>query len=385
MKLLLATGGTGGHIYPALAVADALASLGGEAAVLGQAGGMEARVVPEHGVAFHGVRAGKWDREHPDVRQAFAAVAGLVGAIQTVRRLRPDAVVGFGGFASFPGCFAATVLGVPLYLHEGNAYPGRVVRWFQGRAKLVLAAQPEVAERLPRARHVETVGFPVREKRVDTERAREALGLPQQGVVTLVMGGSQGSLALNERIPEAFRQLPESARPTVLHSTGPKWLASVRDATAWPNYHTTPYVDATLAWSAADLAITRAGISTLAEAAFHGVPVIAVPLPSSAEDHQRFNARAVAAAGAGRYVEQSDAAGLVEAWQSLLDLATRERAATAALERSPEGAARLVVETIAAELGAAPDRGPKPGPKPAPPSTRTSGPASSPKPGKDSP
>lgn len=351
MRLLLATGGTGGHIYPALAVARALAARGGEAAVIGQLGGMEERVVADHGIGFYGVRAGKWDRHRPDPRQAVAAVAGLWGAIRAVRAYRPDAVLGFGGFASFPGCFAATLLGVPLFLHEGNAFPGRVVRWFQRRARIVLAAQPEVAARLPGARHIETVGFPVREQTVARDAARRSLGLPSEGTVTLVMGGSQGSLALNEVVPLAYAELPPDSRPAVIHATGKAWLDEVRARTPWPGYRCTAFVDATLAWSAADLAITRAGISTLAEAAFHGVPVIAVPLPTSAEDHQRFNARTVEAAGAGRYVEQSDREGLIAAWRELLSAPARSRAAAAAGARSPQGAAAAVVDVIAAELG----------------------------------
>lgn len=351
MKVLLAAGGTGGHIYPALAVARAVRDRGGDVRVLGQEGGMEARLVPEHGVPFVGVRAGKWDRQRPDPRQALAAVAGLVGAVRAVARDRPDAVIGFGGFASFPGCVAATLLGIPLFLHEGNAFPGRVVRWFQRRARAVLAAQEEVASRLPHARRVVPVGFPVREERVSRAEARRTLGLPEHGVVTLVMGGSQGSAALNEVVPQAWNDLPADLRPVVLHSAGPAHVEALRGAAAWPGYHCAGFVDATLAWSAADLAITRAGISTLAEAAFHGVPVIAVPLPTSSEDHQRHNARALAAAGAGRHVEQTDRSGLVAAWCELLDAGARTEAAARASLRTPEGAADAVVREVCHELG----------------------------------
>lgn len=354
MRVVLAAGGTGGHIYPALAVARALADRGAEVALLGQAGGMEAHIASEHDLPFHGVRAGKWDREHPDPRQGIAALAGLIDAVRVVARLRPDAVLGFGGFASFPGCVAASLLRVPLILHEGNAFPGRVTRWFQSRARIVLAAQPEVAQRLPGARRVEVVGFPIREERPSRADARRALGLPDEDVMTLVMGGSQGSQALNELVPRAYGCLRGAERPVVLHSTGPRWVDEVREHVAWPRYHCRAYLDATLAWSAADLAITRAGISTLAEAAFHGVPVIAVPLPTSAEDHQRHNAAAVAAAGAGRHVEQTDADGLVSAWCALLDPAERAKASDAATARSHPGAAAAVAERVASELRAPP-------------------------------
>lgn len=363
-RLLFATGGTGGHIYPALAVAAAARARDHQASFLGAADGMEARLVPQADFAFHGVQAGKWDRQRPDPRAALRALAGLTQALVHVRRLRPDAVVGFGGFASFPGCVAATALGVPLLLHEGNAFPGRVVRWFAGRARAVATAQPEVAARLPGARRCVQVGFPVRETKLPRAEARRRLGLPTEGLVTLVMGGSQGSLALNRLLPAASRALRSRlaertpggvAEPhTVLHQTGERWLESVREEVAalgLPDYRLRPWVDATLAWSAADLAVTRAGISTIAEAAHHGVPLVLVPLPSAAEDHQRHNARAVTAAGAGRYVEQDDLDALVRAWLELLEPDARASAAAAARRRAAPGAADHMVDLIESELG----------------------------------
>jgi UDP-N-acetylglucosamine--N-acetylmuramyl-(pentapeptide) pyrophosphoryl-undecaprenol N-acetylglucosamine transferase len=355
VDLLFATGGTGGHIYPALAVAAAARERGLEAAFLGQSGGMEATLVPEAGFPFTGVAAGKWDRQRPDPLQALRAGLGLVQAIGAVRASRPALVVGFGGFASFPGCAAALLTGTALALHEGNAFPSRVTRWFASRARLVVLAQAEAGAHL-RARKVVLVPFPVREVRVDRARARDALGLAADAPVTLVMGGSQGSLALNRAVPEAYRELGRGD-VQVVHAAGARWVDALRRRVAdLPGYHVHPFVDAAQAFAAADLAITRAGIGTLSEAAFHGVPLVMVPLPTAAEDHQLHNAQAVAAAGAGLTVPESELDRLPETWRRLLEPHARIAAAQAAAARSPEGAARRILDALAPYLERSPAR-----------------------------
>ena len=349
MRLLLAAGGTGGHVFPALALAAEAVRGGHQAMLIGSAGGMEERLAAEAGVPFVGVPAGKWDRQRPDPRQALRALRGLGAALVATRRYAPDVTVGFGGFASFPGCVASVLSGTPLVLHEGNAFPGRVTRWFAGRARAVALALPEAAPRLPHARQVETVGFPVREARLDRREARRRLGLPEEGLLTLAMGGSQGSLALNEAVPAAYRSLPAPHRGSVLHATGPRWLDAVLDATAdLPDYRPTGFVEATLAWSAADLAVVRAGVGTLSEAAYHAVPLVMLPLPTAADDHQRHNARAVDAAGGGHAVEQDDLAAIASAWRSLLDAETRAHASARIAMRSPEGAAARLLNVAQA-------------------------------------
>ncbi len=357
MKILLAAGGTGGHVFPALALAAEATRHGHESVLLGARGGMEERLAAEAAVPFVGVAAGKWDRGRPDPRQAWRAASGLGGAVAAVRRERPDVVVGFGGFASFPGCVGAAMTGTPLVLHEGNAVPGRVTRWFAGRAAWTALVWPEAAARLPRAKRCDVVGYPVRERRVPRAEARARLGLPTVGPVTLVMGGSQGSVALNEAAPGAYRRLAPERRGTVLHATGPDWEGSVRTAVeGLQGYRVVGFVDAALAWSAADLAITRAGVGTLSEAAYHGVPLAMLPLPSAADDHQRHNARAVQAAGGGTLVEQDDAEGLLRAWRSLLDDATRRVASERIATRSPAGAAaRLLAGAVRVADGERPE------------------------------
>ncbi len=341
-----ATGGSGGHIYPAIAVAKALEPLGYHALFVGQEGGMEARIVPAAGFAFAGVRAGKWHRGRPDPRQALRALQGLADARRVLQRERPAAVVGFGGFASFPALAAALLLHLPIVLHEQNVMPGRVTRWFAERAALVAVARVETKSRLKGAKRIIEVGLPIREGRMGKREARARLSLPPDGRVTLVMGGSQGSLALNEAVPRAYLQLPEACRRdhTVLHACGERWAGQVTAPSA--NYRVVPYLDAAPAWAAADLAITRAGMSTVAEAAYHGVPLIMVPLPSAADDHQHHNALSVQEAGAGRMLPQSALERLPQLWRDMLQEDVRLRASMAARARSPEGAAAKLAHLI---------------------------------------
>lgn len=354
-RYLFATGGSGGHIYPALAVAREAQKDGVQVAFMGQQGGMEERLVPEAGFEFIGVSAGKWDRSRPDPRQAGRALAGLWSAVAHVRRMRPDLVVGFGGFASFPGCVAAVITGTPLVLQEGNAFPSRVNRWFAARARLVISTYQEALQHL-RTKRTEVIPFPVREERLDRSVARQQLGLPEDAVVTLVMGGSQGSLVLNNAVPDAYERLPQEHRPVVLHASGERWQAGVTTrVTEHGDYRVHGYVDSTTAWSAADMGITRSGVGTLSEAALHGVPLVMLPLPSSAEDHQLFNARSVAAAGAGLVVEERELAErperLSEVWLAALQPEWRRAAGAAALGRSPAGAAARIASALRGEVG----------------------------------
>ena len=351
-RIILATGGTGGHIYPATATAKVLEARGLEVAFIGQQTGLEARLVPAEGFPFYGVRAGKWHRGRPDPREALRAGLGFSDALRLVRQLKPVLILGFGGFASFPALAAARALGVPYALHEQNAYPGKVVRWFAGGARFIATATPEADAHLPGK--AEAVGVPVREVRVERAEARRTLGLPEDAMVTLVMGGSQGSLVLNRVVPDAFRMLPRALKGSlsVLHSSGPAHLEATRERCAdLTGYRVDGYLDSVLAWSAADLGITRAGNGTLAEAAFHGVPLVMVPLPSAAENHQLHNARAAEAAGAGLVVEERELETLPAAWERLLEPDFRARASRAAARRSPAGAAERLAALVERTLG----------------------------------
>jgi UDP-N-acetylglucosamine--N-acetylmuramyl-(pentapeptide) pyrophosphoryl-undecaprenol N-acetylglucosamine transferase len=346
-RLWLATGGTGGHVFPALALAAKARDAGWSVAVLGGAGGPEAAWTRDAGFAFHGVAAGKLDRERPSPAALARALTGIAQAARLLQRSRPDLLVGFGGFASLPGVAGAWLTRTPYVLHETNAVPGLVTRAFARHARLVVLTQPVTGARLPRTRTA-IVPLPVRERRVDRAQARAALGVPADATLTLVLGGSQGSAYLNETVPAIAERL-QADHPGLwlLHQTGERWLDAVRAASgARPRTLLAGFVDAATAFSAADLAITRGGFGTLADAAFHGVPLVVVPLPSAAEDHQRHNAEALAADGAGLWAPQGDAEALERAWRTLLDPGPRSRAADAARARSPAGGGDQLLEAL---------------------------------------
>lgn len=335
--LVLATGGTGGHIYPALAVAAQVQARGHRPVLLGQKGGLEQRLADEAGVEFRGVASGKLDRQRPNPAELLRAARGVWEARGVLRQLKPALVLGFGGFASLPGTAAAAYSSVPLWLNEQNAFPGLVTRLLSRRAELVICSVAAAQARIT-ARATRVIPYPVDETRFERGQARRELGLPEDGVLTLVMGGSQGSVALNEAVLRALAELGPAA-PHTLHVTGPNNLEAVSAAAgSRPGHHLRGYVDGRLAFAAADLAITRAGIGTLSMAAFNGVPPIMVPLPTSAENHQFHNARTFADAGAGVLLEQSELTSLKQAWQDLLDPAARKAAAEALTAFSPAGA-----------------------------------------------
>ncbi|MFC4637219.1 undecaprenyldiphospho-muramoylpentapeptide beta-N-acetylglucosaminyltransferase [Deinococcus hohokamensis] len=384
--VVMATGGTGGHIYPAVATARELMARGHETLLLGQRGGMEERVAAEQGLPFEGVDAGKLARSgqgRPDPREIVKALRGVLEARRVLQARSPGAVVGFGGFASLPGVLAAQSLGIATVLHEQNARLGLTQRVAVGRARAVGTAYEEVLG-LPAAKAT-LVGMPVREERLGRDEALGRLGLQPGPLTILVMGGSQGSLFLNNSVPDTLRNIlgneglvggapgpsaaidldftqagpgllggagPAGAAVQVLHSTGPRWLSEVaprvRDL-EW--YHPVGYVDAVAAWAAADLAITRAGTGTLAEAAFHGVPLVMVPLPESSENHQYHNAVSVQRSGAGVVVEQKNVQEALGA--AVLECAEPARRAamrSAALGRAQPGAAARFADLIERHL-----------------------------------
>ena len=344
--LLLASGGTGGHVFPALALAERAQQAGWRVTLLGTDEGPERAWSEAAGVPFEGVPSGKLDRQRPSVRALWRAGVGVWRAAALLRRLQPNLVIGFGGFGSLPGVAAAWLTGVPYVLHETNAMPGLVTRVFARRARLVVITQPETRAHLPPGPSA-LVPMPVREARVDRRAARMRLGIPEDALLTLIMGGSQGSLYLNDHVPAiATRLQAEYPDLWLLHQTGAKWLADT--VARYPDarrVRLAPFVDAADALVAADLAITRGGFGTLAEAAFHGVPLVVVPLPSAAEDHQRHNAEALERAGAGLMATQGDDIALEHKWRRLLG-GERAAAREAMRQRSPEGGAQLLLERL---------------------------------------
>jgi UDP-N-acetylglucosamine--N-acetylmuramyl-(pentapeptide) pyrophosphoryl-undecaprenol N-acetylglucosamine transferase len=306
MQVLLAGGGTAGHTSPLLATADALRrsdpSIGVTA--LGTARGLEVRVVPEAGYPLELVPPVPLPRSlSVDLLRVPVRVRAAVAAtLEVLDRVRPDVVVGFGGYVSVPAYLAARRRRLPIVVHEGNALPGLANKLGARLTRQVATSFP--GTRLP---HAAYVGLPIRTLISTLDRAalrveaRRSFGLDEDRPTLLVTGGSQGARRLNESVSAAQHALA-AAGVQVLHVAGAKGEVSTRRRAGDPPYVVVPYVDRMdLAYAAADRVVCRAGANTVTEVAAVGLPAVFVPLPIG-NGEQAHNARPVVEAGGGLLV-----------------------------------------------------------------------------------
>jgi len=304
--VVIMAGGTGGHIMPGLAVADALRDAGWKVVWLGNPDGMEARLVParRYEMAWLRFSALRGKGLLPKLLLPFNLLRGFWQAWRHFGRLRPQVVLGLGGFISFPGGMMASLRGIPLVLHEQNAIAGLANRVLAGLADRTLAGFPDVF------RAGRWVGNPVRPEIATLAPPAENYGQRgTQRLHLLVLGGSLGAQALNDTVPKALALLLEDERPEVVHQSGEKHLAALRAAyaAAGVKAHTVAFIeDMAGAYAWADLAICRAGALTVAELACAGVASILVPFPHAVDDHQTANARFLASAGAAILLPQNE-------------------------------------------------------------------------------
>ncbi|HEY6933465.1 MAG TPA: undecaprenyldiphospho-muramoylpentapeptide beta-N-acetylglucosaminyltransferase [Marmoricola sp.] len=338
-RILLAGGGSAGHTSPLLATADALRRARPEVEItaLGTSRGLETRVVPAAGYPLELVPAVPLPRRPGgDLLRTPARLAGTFRAtLEVLDRLRPDVVVGFGGYVSVPAYLAGRRRGIPLVVHEGNALPGIANKLGARLTRHVATSFPDT--RLPHARYL---GLPVRRMIATLDRAalraeaRATFGLDPALPTLLVTGGSQGARRLNQSVAEAADALA-AAGVQVLHVVGPTGEAVPRRTPGGPAYVVEPFVDRMdLAYAAADAVLCRAGSNTVTEVSGVGLPAVYVPLPHG-NGEQALNARPVVQAGGGLLVADAD---LTPAWARehlpalLTDpgrLAAMSRAATA--------------------------------------------------------
>ena len=302
--VLVMAGGTGGHIFPGLAVAQALRERGWKVHWLGAPASMEARLVPPQGFAletieFSGVRGkGLLTLALLPLRllKAFAQ------AWAVVRRVRPDVVVGLGGYISFPGGIMATLAGKPLVLHEQNSVAGMANKLLAKVASRVFCAFPQA---LPGATWV---GNPLRAAFLQQAAPQARFAGRSGPLKLLVVGGSLGAKALNDAVPQALALIPQEQRPQVLHQSGAKQLEALQAsyAAAGVEGELTAFIDDTAqAYAEADIIICRAGASTVTEIAAVGAAAVYVPFPHAVDDHQTTNARFMVDAGAGWLLPQN--------------------------------------------------------------------------------
>ena len=301
---LVMAGGTGGHIFPGLAVAQALRERGWRVHWLGAPNSMESRLVPARGfaletIAFSGVR-GKGIKTLALL--PFRLLRALAQSAHVLRRVRPDVVLGFGGYISLPAGLMAALLRIPLVLHEQNSVAGAANRLLSRLAQRVFCAFPGA---LPSGQFV---GNPLRAEFLSQPGPVQRFAGRSGPLQVLVVGGSLGARALNTVVPQALALIPAAQRPVVLHQSGEKQMDALRAnyAAAGVEATLTPFIDNTAqAFADADLVLCRAGASTVTEIAAVGAAALFVPFPSAVDDHQTHNARFLVDQGAGTLVDQS--------------------------------------------------------------------------------
>ncbi len=345
-------GGTGGHVFPGLAVAAVLAERQVAVAWLGSAHSFESQLIPQRGINFNAVQVG--GLRGKGVVQKLSAPWMLARAIfQSVRifrRIRPQAAVSFGGFAAGPGGIAATLLRVPLYVHEQNSIPGITNRVLAKFARRILGGLPNAT--LQSSKRFSVIGNPVRAE-IAALTAPEVRFKDRSGPLrVLCLGGSLGAKALNDLVPQALALIAPEQRPQVRHQAGAKLLESARAAYVDAGLDTNsvvPFIsDMAQAYGWADVVICRAGALTITELCAAGVGAILVPYPHAVDDHQTANAQFLVAAGGALIVQQRDldAAKLAALISEHTDRALCLKRALAARSVAKPDAAKHCVEIV---------------------------------------
>jgi UDP-N-acetylglucosamine--N-acetylmuramyl-(pentapeptide) pyrophosphoryl-undecaprenol N-acetylglucosamine transferase len=305
--ILIMAGGTGGHVFPALAVADALRAQSREVVWLGTQRGIEARVVPAAGIEIEWVSVSglRGKGRMTLIAAPFRLCYALLQSLRVVARHKPAAVLGMGGFVSGPGGLAAWLMRRPLLIHEQNAVSGLTNRLLARLARVVLQAFPGSFSSGVEA---ETVGNPVRADIAAIEDPATRMAERSGPLRLLVLGGSQGSLALNKVLPSALAQISEM-KLEIRHQAGSRTFADAEAAyrDAGIEVDLNPFIeDMAEAYSWADLVVCRAGALTVAEIAAAGLAAIFIPFPAAVDDHQTANAMSMARAGAAAIISEDE-------------------------------------------------------------------------------
>ena len=330
--ILITAGGTGGHVFPGLAVADAMRDAGWRVVWLGAKTGMEARLVPARGYEMAWVRAAAL-RGKGVLAALLLPLYLLIGFWQSARAIlahRPDVVLGLGGYVAFPGGMMASLLARPLAVHEQNAIAGLTNRVLAGVADRVMVAFPGTLK------NAEWTGNPVRAEIAQIPAPDERFANRAGPLRLLVVGGSLGAQALNEAVPKALAEWPAHERPQVVHQSGEMHLESLRAnyAAAGVEGELVPFIDdMARRYAEADLVICRAGAITVAELSTAGMASVLVPFPHAVDDHQSANAAFLAERGAAialpqRELSPARLAALVRSMNraALLEMARKARA-----------------------------------------------------------
>ena len=340
--LLVMAGGTGGHIFPGLAVANYLQAEGWKIVWLGNPSGMENQIIPSRGISFEGINFGglRGKGLKTKLMLPFNLLRALIQSASILRRVNPNVVLGMGGYVSFPAGLAAVLMGYPLVLHEQNSVAGLTNKILAKVAGRKLCAFPDA---LPDA---EWVGNPLRADLLKVASPKERFASRSGNLNILVVGGSLGAMALNTTVPEALSLISEAERPNVVHQSGEKHLGELQERYRHfgVKAEVVPFIENMAdAYSKADVVICRAGAMTIAELSAAGVASCLVPFPYAVDDHQTSNARFLQQAGAAKLMAQSDmTANRLADWIKSLKREDLSEMATRALQcAKPMATARV--------------------------------------------
>ncbi len=305
--IMIAAGGTGGHVYPGLAVAKELEERGVRIVWMGTHNGLEARVIPEAGIemAWLNITGLRGKGAVTLLMAPIRLIMALAQSIAIMVKHKPAAVLGMGGFVAGPGGLVAALMGKPVLIHEQNAVSGLTNRLLSRVARKVLEAFPNTFD----LKKVVSVGNPVRREITQIAAPEERLANRTGKVRLLIVGGSLGALALNQTVPEALALLPEELKPEVMHQAGKQTFETASKAykEAGVEANVVSYIeDMAEVYAWADLVICRAGAMTISELAAAGVASILVPFPYAVDDHQTANARYLSDKGAALLCPQSE-------------------------------------------------------------------------------
>jgi UDP-N-acetylglucosamine--N-acetylmuramyl-(pentapeptide) pyrophosphoryl-undecaprenol N-acetylglucosamine transferase len=362
LVVLMAAGGTGGHIFPALAVMEEIAERYPDLRFtwLGSSHRMESKLIPSRGIDFIGLRQTEFRRKPTpgnvfyNFRTLWFLLISIFQSVRIVRKLKPRLVISTGGFAAGAAGIAAWLTKTPLAIIEPNVYPGITNRQLGRAASIVFLGYPETEKFFPGDNTI-TIGVPARSEisSISRDEARRYLGIGDDTVMILATGGSQGAKSINAVLPDAIRLMKEAnpdADFIVYHQCGGRKIGEVKaDRSILPEsqYKIIEFIDDMPAYlAAADIVISRAGASTVSEIACRGVASVLIPYPLASENHQVRNARALESAGAAYCIEESElsAENLAEIITELVNNSVKRQSMGGAARKfgNPEAASKIV-------------------------------------------
>lgn len=308
MNVLVAAGGTGGHITPGLSIANKLREKGNNIIFVGTKNGMEVDLVPKAGFELRYIHAkGLTSGIQAKIQAGIELIKGITEVKQIIKSEKIDLVIGTGGYVTAPAMIAALKLKIPTLIHESNALPGKTTKWLSSKVDVVAVGFKETIEKLPGAKYVVFTGNPTKlQDDFSKEKCKEKLGTTKP--IVLVFGGSQGAKKLNEVMIELINNL-HTEDYNIIYATGPKnyddIISKIQNES--PNVKIEKYIyNMEEVMNASDLAVCRSGALTVTELGIVGLPAILIPFPYAAENHQYYNAKTISDSGAGIIIEEKD-------------------------------------------------------------------------------